>query len=482
MTAAHRPTIARMLVAAAALACLAALRLLLGSAPPALVLDAVLAIAAAGALLEAGRRARPGRSRAGWRYQSAAAVCWLLAPAAWLSGAPEAVATAGRLGFVLCAAAGWWLTSHSADTRSRIRLVVDSWLAAASLFVAGWLPALRPIWVDSGGGVPGALAVGLPLAAVAVAVLAFGLTMTEIRRDRRLMPFLSITGLLTVAVSDLRADLGATPVWSVGFACFVLATRVYSGTSLRQEVISTRPDVVRAPYLLLAPAAITLAVQHLRGGIPAPEAAAAVLMTALLLVRQHVTLQENHVLVQRLAASQGQLRHQATHDALTGMAGRVVLYERLEAATEARRTGPVALAVVFVDLDDFKEVNDTLGHAAGDDVLVQVARRLTDVLLPLGDGATAVRMGGDEFAALLVGDAAEQAAATAAELLDVLRRPMTVNGRQVGVGASIGVAVADGDVGPSALLRAADVAMYGVKHQGKGGVGLADPQVGAPSP
>ena len=105
-----------------------------------------------------------------------------------------------------------------------------------------------------------------------------------------------------------------------------------------------------------------------------------------------------------------QLRHQATHDALTGLGGRVLLHECLDAAVARRRATGDGLAVVFLDLDDFKVVNDTMGHAAGDDVLVQTASRITDALARLGEGAAAFRMSGDEFAVLLLGPAAVDAA------------------------------------------------------------------------
>jgi diguanylate cyclase (GGDEF)-like protein len=198
-------------------------------------------------------------------------------------------------------------------------------------------------------------------------------------------------------------------------------------------------------------------------------------MGLLLLVRQQVTLAENAGLVERLAATQLQLRHQATHDALTGLPGRVLLHERLDAALAERRARPAGLAVVFVDLDDFKVVNDTLGHAAGDDVLVQTAQRLTAVLAPLGDGAAAFRMSGDEFAILLTGAAADDAGCTAERVLASIRQPLDVGTRAVEVGGSLGVAVVadDDDVEPSVLLREADLAMYAVKHRGKSGVAVA---------
>ncbi len=159
-------------------------------------------------------------------------------------------------------------------------------------------------------------------------------------------------------------------------------------------------------------------------------------------------------------------RHQATHDLLTGLPNRRLFAEEVAfARTEAERNG-TALAVVLLDLDGFKTINDQLGHHAGDLLLQQVARRLDR---PGGGMQLAARLGGDEFALLLTGlpatEAAHVASAAAARLLDRLRRPCTVQGFPVAVSGSFGVALcpdhgADVDV----LLQRADVAMYAAKN------------------
>ena len=458
-----------------ALVALAVIRWLLADGAAGLALDVVLALAAAAGTIEAARRARPGRSRLGWYCSAAAVLAWLLAPLAWLAGLPEAVATAGRLGLVLMSGAAWWFTSRGPDTWSRVRLVVDGALAGASVFVVLWQPVLLAVFEQEGGGVPGALAVGVPLAALAVATLANGVAMTEMSRDRRGMPRVYSGGLVLIAVSDVLAARGQVPVWAVGFALIAVATRVYRGTSRRRTPTGSEPQVVYTAYLLLAPALVTVVARHLSGGIRPAEATVAVIMGALLVVRQHVTLTENHHLVQQLAATERRLRHQAMHDSLTGLGGRAMLHDRLGAAVRRHRDHGLPIAVVFIDLDDFKQVNDTYGHAAGDDVLVAIARRLARALEPLAGDAIAFRMSGDEFAVLLSGDAAQHAARTAHELLATISAPVPVGDEAVVVGGSVGVAVPGPDVPaePSALLRAADVAMYGVKHAGKGGVAEA---------
>jgi diguanylate cyclase (GGDEF)-like protein/PAS domain S-box-containing protein len=162
-----------------------------------------------------------------------------------------------------------------------------------------------------------------------------------------------------------------------------------------------------------------------------------------------------------------QLRHRAFHDALTGLANRALFANRVEHAIvrSARRDG--TMAVLFLDLDDFKTINDSLGHAEGDVLLVLVADRLRDSLR-VGD--TAARLGGDEFAVLLE-DLADEAEATAVaeRVLATIRAPFTLQGREVTIGASIGISLGwDAPEGADTVLRDADVAMYIAKSRGKG--------------
>jgi diguanylate cyclase (GGDEF)-like protein/PAS domain S-box-containing protein len=161
---------------------------------------------------------------------------------------------------------------------------------------------------------------------------------------------------------------------------------------------------------------------------------------------------------------EAQLVHQAFHDGLTGLANRTRFSERVEHALA--RSGAGELAVLFIDLDDFKHVNDSLGHAAGDQLLVAAARRLQGCLRPAD---TAARLGGDEFAVLLerVTDA-DAAAAVAARVLDTLHQPFGLNGRTIPIKASVGVAAGRPGVDEAEeLLRNADVAMYAAKAGGK---------------
>ena len=174
-------------------------------------------------------------------------------------------------------------------------------------------------------------------------------------------------------------------------------------------------------------------------------------------------------------AFEAELTHQAFHDTVTGLANRAMFTERVRQAIARGRREEGNLAVLFFDLDDFKTVNDSLGHAAGDEVLREVARRLD---LNVRGADMAARFGGDEFAVLLEDVADSQDAADVAQrILEMLSTPVEAGHRDVSVGASIGVSVAlAGDVrGAEDLVRDADAAMYIAKRDGKGAYRLFEP-------
>jgi diguanylate cyclase (GGDEF)-like protein/PAS domain S-box-containing protein len=159
-----------------------------------------------------------------------------------------------------------------------------------------------------------------------------------------------------------------------------------------------------------------------------------------------------------------QLRYQASHDGLTGLANRVLFTERLSAATVANRRTEAPVSILLIDLDEFKSINDTLGHHVGDAVLVAVAERMRACVRT---GDTPARLGGDEFAILLPGAGPEVAAAIAQRFLDLLAQPVQIDGHKLPIHASVGIA-ADHSCDPDTLLRSADSAMYSAKRTGKG--------------
>lgn len=168
-----------------------------------------------------------------------------------------------------------------------------------------------------------------------------------------------------------------------------------------------------------------------------------------------------------------QLSHRAFHDELTGLANRALFLDRMDHALRVTRPHADPVVVLFVDLDDFKSVNDALGHGVGDELLKSVAGRIRDAA---GTGDTAARLGGDEFAVLLEDRGGVDRAIDVAErLLESLRQPASIAGYDVAVLASVGVAVAASGMSTTSLLRDADVAMYEAKRAGKGQIRIFDP-------
>ena len=181
-------------------------------------------------------------------------------------------------------------------------------------------------------------------------------------------------------------------------------------------------------------------------------ASAAVVLTALVVWRQIMVFRDNSVLLRTL-------QHMATHDPLTGLPNRAYVQRRLDAVLHPG--GDHQIAVVLIDLDGFKQTNDTLGHEAGDALLVTVAGRLRDNVRP---GDTIARLGGDEFVAVLDGADPAVAGETAFRMIEAVQRPVNIGGRTLVAQASMGIANGRAGDDPAALLRAADIAMYVAKQ------------------
>jgi diguanylate cyclase len=183
-------------------------------------------------------------------------------------------------------------------------------------------------------------------------------------------------------------------------------------------------------------------------------AVAAVVLTGLVVVRQILAFQENRRLVTRLD-------HGATHDALTQLPNRVLFGERLNKAL-TRPDGNQRVSVVLIDLDDFKVVNDTLGHGVGDALLIAVAQRLS---ASVRRQDTVARLGGDEFVVVLDGIDPAGADAAADRMIAALAAPVVADGHELLIRASIGIADRHAGDNASELLRQADIAMYAAKNQ-----------------
>jgi len=201
------------------------------------------------------------------------------------------------------------------------------------------------------------------------------------------------------------------------------------------------------------------------------------LVAVLLVARQLIALLENTELTVRLERTvlalrerETELQRQAFHDPLTALANRALFRDRLEHAIQRR--GRPDISVLFIDLDDFKAVNDTLGHDAGDDLLVLVAERLRACTR---SADTIARLGGDEFAVLVEGTTAEaDGRALADRVLDAMDVPFPIAGRALRMRASVGVASGRYLVAQE-VLKDADLAMYAAKAAGKARVVAFEP-------
>ncbi len=173
-----------------------------------------------------------------------------------------------------------------------------------------------------------------------------------------------------------------------------------------------------------------------------------------------------------LEQAQAQLRHQALSDALTGLANRTLLGDRMGQALARTERGARAPTLLALDLDGFKLINDSLGHAGGDTVLVEVARRLLAVAR---ETDTVARLGGDEFAILVVDADPDDALAIADRALEGLRRPVQVGEQMTWAAASIGVCFGSRGQSADSLLRDADTAMYAAKRRGRNSIQIFGP-------
>jgi diguanylate cyclase (GGDEF)-like protein/PAS domain S-box-containing protein len=163
--------------------------------------------------------------------------------------------------------------------------------------------------------------------------------------------------------------------------------------------------------------------------------------------------------------SEDRMRYEALHDPLTGLANRTLLRDRLEHALARSVREDTAAGVLFIDLDDFKRINDLFGHAAGDEVLAELGRRLRRAVRPAD---TVARLGGDEFVVVCEAIDGPTALALGHRLEEAIRRPVAVAGGEQQLSASIGIALGRDDA--DAMLAAADAAVYEAKAAGRGRV------------
>ncbi|MET0425764.1 MAG: EAL domain-containing protein [Actinoplanes sp.] len=286
--------------------------------------------------------------------------------------------------------------------------------------------------------------------------------------DRRALHLLALTGAIGAGGGSFAPLLADRPYLNTAHV-LLPATCFFLCTAADRQIRATRagrPQPRPAPRrhsvmpyaAVLATGGLLLVTAAYRAADLLIVAVASVSVTLLVATRQVIALRDNATLLDDLDARRRELAHRATHDALTGLPNRSVLNQEVAAALAA---DPAEVSVALIDLDDFKAINDDLGHAVGDALLIAVADRISG---ELRTGDVVARLGGDEYALLIRGDYT----ATLNRLAGQLCLPLSAGGRALVVEASIGIAPARAGDTADELLRRADVAMYEAKAQGKG--------------
>ena len=417
-----------------------------------------------------------GRHRRGWLALVTALLGWTAGEVIWAvyDVRPElahathpAAAEIVLLLWPFGALASLALLSRFSRQSSR-RLVLDGLIVATSLFVVSWVFVLdKQLREDSGSRATTVAEIFNDVVLLTTAIL----MLSRSRRGDQASRNLLAGGVATISVSDIaivfKSGIGSYQVGDLmdlgrvaglGMIALAALSSVYEAQSpaSRDEEIRSRTRLW-LPYLpLLVAAAVGLghAVGLMAHG---PLLAALAILVAAVLVRQFVVLLENQTLLSEVA-------REAFRDSLTGLANRAYFLDRLEQAVARRSCDVAPIAVLCLDLDNFKSVNDALGHPAGDELLVRVAGRLTATL---GDKCVTARFGGDEFAVLIEGSV-EESQAAAHRVLEAFNGPIVVDGVPIPVRPSVGftVATAESDCSVEQLLRHADLAMYAAKREG----------------
>ncbi|MGU3435977.1 diguanylate cyclase domain-containing protein [Actinomycetes bacterium M1A6_2h] len=371
------------------------------------------------------------------------------------------------------------------STRMWAFALLDGSVIVGSLFVLSWSTGLGAIAHSPPESSLGFLvAIMYPITDVVLVtvVLVLALIPTVVAKFRAQL-WLLFAGMVSLAVSDtayafLIAAGGNTvvPIADAGYIAgpvlVALAASVPAGRTKLQVPSETawrsqRTQLI-VPYVLMIVIAVVVGTRwYVVGEADTVVIVLGVVVLAVALVRQILTLLENEALLHRVSRAQSELSYRAHFDGLTGLANRVSFDEHLAAAIEVfTRTGQ-PYALMLIDLDDFKTINDRFGHAAGDKALKLVSERLADAA---DSTAHVARFGGDEFV-VLVDTTAARARETVLRIVDAVSGTLDVDGQEMSTGVCVGVVEFGsvmGETTPDALLRRADRAMYQAKGDGKG--------------
>ncbi|TQS43512.1 GGDEF domain-containing protein [Cryptosporangium phraense] len=372
------------------------------------------------------------------------------------------------------------------------RMLLDGLIIAGSLFVVSWGAVLGQVAHEEKADVNWAIAMAYPITDVVMASVVLLVLSAAERGNRASLGLLSAGFLLTAggdvayALLDRLGNYSSNGVvnlvWFVSYELMMLGgVWAATGTQRTPERVEF-PQYTLLPYIPFSLAIGTaVTVVFLPGGLGPVIVVTTASLVMMVLGRQLMTVRENVTLNARLEALVAELRqreeeleHRAYHDALTELPNRALFHSRVEDAIAAHDGN---VTVLYVDLDGFKAVNDRYGHGVGDALLVLVADKLRTCA---GSARQVARLGGDEFAVLLPAttDPAD-GTALASRIVSSIGAISDVDGYPVTIGASVGVAVNQSDGRVGELLRAADLAMYAAKIEGKGRYALVGSAVGA---
>ena len=435
-------------------------------------------------------RAVHGRLRAAWIAMTVGMVGWAFGEVLWayyelaLKEPPfPSLADAAYLIMPIGFCVG--LLFFPADTgQSRRRTLLDGVIVAGSLFVVSWVTILGPTYA-AGSDSASAMIISLAYPITDVVILSIaGMAWLRAARDQRLALAMLTIAMACIALSDSGFTyLSAAGAYSsgnlidIGWVAGLLLIMVAAAAS-RDEVGPPKSQSAWAgwapvwfPYAPLLLAGIVAAAEPATiFQTPLMETVGAFLMLAVL-ARQYLAVTENRRLLATVA-------EQALRDPLTGLANRAMFSHRLEEAMQRRERDHVSVALIILDLNDFKVVNDTLGHPAGDELLNRAGER---ILGCVRNGDTVARLGGDEFVVLVDDDDADEYAGhIAARVTMSFDKSFAIDGHELFIRPSVGLAVAGADepgVSAAELIKRADMAMYAAKKSRTTGVHTFTPEL-----
>ena len=441
---------------------------------------AVAVVASAVAAVSA--RMTRGRVRAAWVSLVVGLVGFAVGSAIWLGyvlarRVPPYPSVADAAYLVLPIAVGTTLVllATGLSRSSRTRLILDGLMVAASFAIVVWAGFLDEVWqATAQDELKIAVSMTYPVLDAAVLTIAI-LILARAQPGQRLTLALLATAVACIAVADgyfvyLAAtnkqesndwvDLG----WVAGLL-LLMAGAVIGRRYPYREVLVPQSNSAASVWLPFVPVAAAFSV----GLIESPEdvrtvpiMVPSVVLVVAFLIRQLLLVTENRRLLDAAAA-------EALRDPLTGVANRIAFRDQVADALESHRRGDVPMGVLVTDLDDFKLVNDTLGHPVGDELLGRVAERIRRAVPA---GCLVARLGGDEFAVLVTG-ADDQSQAVANSVLAAFERPFVVENQDLLIRPSVGLVVTgagDAELTAEDLLKRADIAMYAAKRSRTGSV------------